>query len=131
MKQTDFEALYAQRNLEREQALAHMRSVLQLVATWEARRIDEMEPLLVRLRAAMVALGDPAEVMTEEDAHAEPKRRNRVSLWPEPTEEEPGLEQPEEWVFDSVCEATDGCPTEPDGVCPHGYPSWLLYMGLV
>ena len=35
------------------------------------------------------------------------------------------------WVLDSVAEAIDGCLVEPDGVCPHGAPSWLLVLGLV
>jgi hypothetical protein len=52
-------------------------------------------------------------------------------LWPEPTVEEPDEEQLEEWMLDDVCEATDGCLTEPDGVCPHGHPSWLLRLGLI
>ena len=51
--------------------------------------------------------------------------------WPEPTTDEPDTEQLEEWVFDSVCDATDGCVVEPDGMCPHGHPSWLLAMGLI
>ncbi len=55
----------------------------------------------------------------------------RTSDWPEPTEPAPGDEQIEEWVMDSVCDATDGCQVEPDGTCPHGHPSWLLRLGLV
>ena len=51
--------------------------------------------------------------------------------YPEPVEPKPELEQVEYWTVDSVCEATDGCQVEPDGVCEHGYPSWLLYLGLV
>ena len=47
------------------------------------------------------------------------------------TTEYPSEEQIEEWVFDSVCEATDGCTVEPDGICPHGHPSWLLALGLI
>lgn len=35
------------------------------------------------------------------------------------------------WVYDSVCEATDGCTVEPDGSCPHGKQSWLLILGLI
>jgi len=45
--------------------------------------------------------------------------------------ETPELEQLEEWCFDSVVEALDGCEVEPDGMCPHGYPSWLLVLGLI
>lgn len=43
----------------------------------------------------------------------------------------PSMGEVETWVFDSVCEATDGCTVEPDGTCPHGRPSWLLRLGLV
>jgi hypothetical protein len=51
--------------------------------------------------------------------------------WPKPTQETPDLETIRDWVYDSVCEATDGCIVEPDGVCPHGHPSWLLKMGII
>lgn len=50
---------------------------------------------------------------------------------PKPTEPEPDYAQLEEWVFDSVVEATDGCRVEPDGRCEHGHVSWLIYMGLI
>jgi len=29
------------------------------------------------------------------------------------------------------CETTDGCYAEADGVCEHGHPSWILYLGLI
>jgi len=51
--------------------------------------------------------------------------------YPKPTTETPDLDTLTEWMFDGICEATDGCMVEPDGVCPHGYPSWLLYLGLI
>jgi hypothetical protein len=51
--------------------------------------------------------------------------------WPEPETDEPGEEQLEEWALDSIVEATDGCSIEPDGVCEHGHPSWLLRLGLI
>lgn len=53
------------------------------------------------------------------------------SAYPEPTVEEPDDEQIEEWIFDSICDATDGCTVEPDGICSHGHPSWLLRLGLI
>jgi hypothetical protein len=40
--------------------------------------------------------------------------RARRSKWPQPTMEEPDWATLEEWMLDSVCEATDGCPIEPD-----------------
>lgn len=46
-------------------------------------------------------------------------------------EEEPSLEELEYWVFDSVCEATDGCEVEGDGICPHRHKSWLLVLGMI
>lgn len=50
----------------------------------------------------------------------------------EPTTNEPDWETLQEWMFDGVCEAVDGCyPIELDGHCEHGAPSWFLYLGLI
>lgn len=52
--------------------------------------------------------------------------------YPEPTTEEPSLEELEEELADASCTATDGCGSiEPDGTCQHGYPSWPLHLGLI
>jgi hypothetical protein len=51
--------------------------------------------------------------------------------WPEPVVEEPSEEELELWATDSIIDATDGCRVEPDGVCEHGHPSWLLKLGLI
>jgi len=59
------------------------------------------------------------------------KNKTTTTKYPEPTQPAPSEEQIEEWVYDSICEATDGCDIEPDGICPHGHPSWLLRLGLV
>lgn len=48
-----------------------------------------------------------------------------------PTTPEPSIEQLEEWLQDSICEATDGCIVEPDGECEHGHVSWFLYLSLI
>jgi hypothetical protein len=45
--------------------------------------------------------------------------------------DQPSVEQLEEWMMDGICEATDGCIVEPDGICEHGCQSWLLVMGLI
>ena len=37
----------------------------------------------------------------------------------------------EAMIFESVCDALDGCIVEPDGHCPHGLPSWLILAGLI
>lgn len=55
----------------------------------------------------------------------------RNEKWPEPTEPEPDLDLLTAWVFDSVVDATDGCRVEPDGVCEHGHPSWLVQLNLI
>ena len=68
-----------------------------------------------------------AEEATENNAQST-KAGNQ---WPEPTTDEPDLEAIADWMVDSVCEATDGCIVEPDGICPHGHPSWLLRLGLM
>ena len=44
---------------------------------------------------------------------------------------EPDIGQLQEWEHDGGCEALDGCWVEPDGHCKHGYPSWLIYMGMI
>jgi len=54
------------------------------------------------------------------------------SRWPEPVTETPDMDTLLEWLLmDGDCEATDGCLIEPDGVCHHGYPSWLLQLGMI
>jgi hypothetical protein len=45
---------------------------------------------------------------------------------------EPTLEQMMEWKqIWNGCYALDGCWVALDGVCPHGAPSWLLYLELI
>jgi hypothetical protein len=34
-------------------------------------------------------------------------------------------------LFDGDCETIDGCVVEPDGMCPHGYKSPLLILGVI
>jgi len=42
------------------------------------------------------------------------------------------METIEQWlVWDGDCESTDGCIVEPDGMCEHGHPSWLIRLGLI
>lgn len=48
-----------------------------------------------------------------------------------PQNEKPTLEELMEWESEGICEATDGCVVEPDGVCPHGHQSWLLELRLI
>jgi hypothetical protein len=44
----------------------------------------------------------------------------------------PAIEDLWDWVDEyGKCQATDGCWVEPDGVCEHGNPSWLVELGLL
>jgi len=43
----------------------------------------------------------------------------------------PTEEDIEKWLEEGYAETPDGCVVEPDGVCPHGYKSWLLILGLI
>ena len=44
---------------------------------------------------------------------------------------EPTMDQLMEWEAEGGCETPCGCWVEPDGVCEHGEPSWLIILGLV
>ena len=57
--------------------------------------------------------------------------RSSKKRWPVPTEEEPEMDELERMVCDGVVEATDGCWVEPDGVCPHGHPSWFVALEII
>ena len=43
----------------------------------------------------------------------------------------PDFDVLERSISEGACEAIDGCLVDPDGVCKHGCPSWLLYWGLL
>jgi hypothetical protein len=43
---------------------------------------------------------------------------------------EPSSDELEGMLCDGIVEALDGCSVEPDGTCHHGYPSWLIALGL-
>jgi hypothetical protein len=43
----------------------------------------------------------------------------------------PSLATLERWSSDCGCKAIDGCWVEPDGICGHGKPSWLLALNYI
>ena len=52
--------------------------------------------------------------------------------YPTPTVEEPSVDEIGAMLVDAIdTEATDGCFVEPDGLCPHGHPSWLIVLKLI
>lgn len=54
---------------------------------------------------------------------------HHTTPFPRPTRQQPSMKALEHMAFDGVARATDGCQVEPDGTCPHGYPSWLMQLG--
>lgn len=69
--------------------------------------------------------------MTTTDEKSLMRIRDNPHLWPEPKTDAPDDATIECWICDGVVEATDGCTVEPDGICPHGHPSWLLRIGII
>ena len=53
------------------------------------------------------------------------------NAYPKPTRENPSTDELQRWFDLGVCEATDGCEIEPDGICIHGYPSWYIYLEII
>jgi len=51
--------------------------------------------------------------------------------YPAPTVPPPDEDELLHWYDAGICQATDGCWVEPDGICEHGHPSWLLYWDLI
>lgn len=51
--------------------------------------------------------------------------------YPVPVLEEPHEETLIKWFETGVALSTDGCTVELDGICPHGYPSWFLYLNII
>ena len=43
----------------------------------------------------------------------------------------PTMATVENWSDTGIARAMDGCHVEPDGNCPHGYPSWMLVLGVI
>ena len=43
----------------------------------------------------------------------------------------PSMAHLEHYVSHAICPTPDHCRVEPDGVCSHGYPSWLLILGYI
>ena len=95
--------------------------------------LEHLEQLAQVLRNTAGRVDPLVEMETTlQDAVADIRRVMRIKVYPEPTEEPPDFETLMEWMWeDGGCEATDGCWIEPDGVCPHGHPSWLLRLGLI
>lgn len=72
--------------------------------------------------------GSVGETMLERLARA----RTLPKRWPNATMRRPSDGDVESMLWGAISNlATDGCPVEPDGMCPHDHPSWLLRLGHV
>lgn len=69
--------------------------------------------------------------MTEQKKQPQLSYDATVEELPQP--EPPDIETLIQWEAQGGCEAAcpHGCWVEPDGICPHGKPSWLIVMGLI
>jgi len=54
-------------------------------------------------------------------------KQRRVDI----VEPKPDIEQLEAWARESGCYTSCGCWVEPDGVCEHGVPSWMMLLGFI
>jgi hypothetical protein len=61
----------------------------------------------------------------------ERRRRRQGFRWPDPIAPEPEAAKLLEWEAEGRCQATDGCWVAQEGICPHGYPSWALWLGML
>jgi hypothetical protein len=43
----------------------------------------------------------------------------------------PSSDELVEAMEEGGCKTPDGCWVEPDGTCQHGYPSWLIILGMI
>ena len=43
----------------------------------------------------------------------------------------PSVATMEKWVENGIARAIDGCKVEPDGICAHNKPSWLIALNLI
>ena len=100
---------------------------------------ETLHTVLAKLEQAQRLLQSPTPLseiavqveLLQQEAIAGLRQVLGIKQWPEPTVDPPDMETLQEWFFDSLCEATDGCVVEHDGTCPHGHRSWFLELGLI
>jgi len=109
-----------------------MRRLSEITDDWDLD--DHFDQLSRVYRKTCIELGLPWPPIPIEDVSRD-KGVNRIesthAVEAEPELEPPSLEQLMQWEREGICEATDGCVVEPDGVCPHGCQSWLLELRLI
>ena len=77
------------------------------------------------------AMRDAIHGMAEAFGAASAVRSPAKPTTPEPTSPAPTMDEVIAWESEGYSEATDGCHIEPDGICEHGHPSWMLHFGLI
>ena len=71
--------------------------------------------------------GRPGWVQTGVDAAEYERQHPQAIRIPKPRK--PTRKQMDAWLGAGVASAMDGCRVEPDGTCPHGCPSMMVYYG--
>lgn len=105
--------------------------------TKDSRRVrDSMIDVLHGLAGTLARGGDlqkDAEKVIDhvERALKSGKTARTEAGYPKPKKKKPSIATMTKWSNKGYCLATDGCKVEPDGVCGHGYPSWMLYLGYI
>lgn len=76
---------------------------------------------------------ESADPRVRQLAHIKQMQELARSRYPSPTSPEPSQGDIAAWcdATPQYAMATDGCHVDLDGVCSHGYPSWLIMYGLV
>jgi hypothetical protein len=85
---------------------------------------DESTPAgaLIMAQAALGTAANRLEALLPED---------ESQGWPRPTADQPSIYDLWDWDDEyGGSEATDGCWVDAEGVCKHGYPSWLIQLEL-
>jgi hypothetical protein len=116
-EQTDWDFWYLK---DREAAIAEATEVeMQLLFTGAEQLEEEGAP-------------DVAQQLRD-DAERIRQRLARQEKTANPQLEPPDIETLMQWEAEGGCEAAcpHGCWVEPDGVCTHGNPSWLVKLGFI
>ena len=98
--------------------------------TWEmVTSLLKSQDRVSTYRVKIIASESPSRDAGANPAWPDQETELLIEADPEP----PDLQTLMTWESEGGCEAAcpHRCWTDPDGVCPHGHPSWLLKLGLI
>jgi len=93
--------------------------------------LDEMRQHMSNCDHCKAILFAVADTLLPQDDSEDSEDAEPTNGWPEPITGRPRADTLGVWYDEGAAEATDGCWVELDGICPHGFPSWLLYLGMI